>query len=586
MNQDRAFNRPALYNPALWSKEEVKAYFVARQALLDRFIDDLRREQPGGRPQHRLILGLRGMGKSTLLRRIAIAVEEDEALKARWLPLTFPEEQYNVANLDDLWLNCLDALGDLLEARGDKQAVARIDSEVERLDRKDPETALQALLRAARGMDRRLLLLVDNIDLVLDRLKKQDWPLREALQAHPELLLIGASARAMEATYDYGAAFYDFFKVDELRGLTEQEMRETILNLARLRGVEAQIRRAVEEPGRLTVLHTLTGGNPRTAVLLYGVLLKGVDGDVRTDLEGLLDEVTPLYKARFEELPVLSQQLLDKMALYWDPVTARQLADLLGWEVNLVSAQLSRLQDTGVVEKVKAGRGKRAAFQVGERFFNIWYLMRASRRVRRKLIWLVEFLRAFYSAEELKKAAREKLAGTATGERDVEFILALSRAMDKEPLGRALETFALESLFSGELKARIGEILDLKGEDRDLMPKAERIEVLQKIKRELPEILKKAKVRFSIPDLVDALLGLPFPADLKQQLSDDLASQKSSRPISKLRARIMQWRQDLEKSFGKTTSTKIAQAMICGEMKDIKDIQGGGLLQHGSLGQY
>ncbi|MGH8565943.1 MAG: hypothetical protein ACREXW_18395 [Gammaproteobacteria bacterium] len=36
-----------------------------------------------------------------------------------------------------------------------------------------------------------------------------------------------------------------------------------------------------------------------------------------------------------------------------------------------------------------AGYGeKKAAYQIAERFFNIWYLMRASRRVRRKLIWL------------------------------------------------------------------------------------------------------------------------------------------------------------------------------------------------------
>jgi len=32
------------------------------------------------------------------------------------------------------------------------------------------------------------------------------------------MLVVGASARALEASYQYDAAFYDFFKVDELRG--------------------------------------------------------------------------------------------------------------------------------------------------------------------------------------------------------------------------------------------------------------------------------------------------------------------------------------------------------------------------------
>lgn len=400
MNDDRSLHRPALYNPALWSREEVKTYYIARQPLLTRLLGDLRRERPGTRPQHRLIVGLRGMGKSTLLHRLAVAVEDDPELAKEWLPLTFPEEQYNIGVLADFWRNCLDALSYFLEERRRNTEADTIDKTVANLARRDAEGALQALIQAAKQLDRRLLLLVDNIDLILDRLKDCHWNLRETWQSHPEMLVVGASARALEASYQYDAAFYDFFKVDELRGLSEQEMRDTLLALAKLRGIQEIKRRIEADPSRIRILHTLTGGNPRIVVLLYGVLLKGMDSDVRADLEGLLDEVTPLYKARFAELPVQGQQLLDKLALHWDPMTARQLADALNWDVNLVSAQVNRLTQLGIVEKVKSGSGKRAAFQVGERFFNIWYLMRASRRMRRKLVWLVEFLRIWYSGED------------------------------------------------------------------------------------------------------------------------------------------------------------------------------------------
>jgi len=568
-----SLHRPALYNPALWSRDEVKNYFVARTALLERVVDDLRRERQGTRPQHRLVLGLRGMGKSTLLCRIAVAVEDDAELDAQWLPLTFPEEQYNVASLADFWLNCFDALGDLMERRGDDKAVATLDAEVEALDRKNSEDVLKALLQAAKRMKRRLLLLVDNIDLILERLKKEDWALRESLQAHPEIMLIGASARAMEATYDYGAAFYDFFKIDELRGLTEAEMRDTILNLARLRGADAMIQKVLDEPGRLRVLHTLTGGNPRTAVLLYGVLLKGMDGDVRADLEGLLDEVTPLYKARFEELPPLSQQLMDKLALHWDPMTARQLADMLGWEVNLVSAQLTRLMEVGVVEKVKPGQGKRAAFQVGERFFNIWYLMRASRRVRRKLVWFVDFLRVFYSTEELRRAARSRLSADGGDVKDVEYALALSRALGPEPIAKALETYALESLFSGELRTKLEEILDLSGEDKDLVPKAERIRVLKEMKAKLPGILRKAKVRFSIPKFVEAVLSFPLDVRARKGLLIGIASW-SAKEIAVFRAAVLRRAEDGKRQLGCDVFRSLSQAIACGEMENDEDYEG------------
>ena len=97
-------------------------------------------------------------------------------------------------------------------------------------------------------MQRRLLLLVDNVDLVFERIKTEDWKLREALQAHPEILIVGASAKVLESTYNYKAAFYDFFKIDELRGLSEIEMRDTILNLARLAKAEHIIKRVDADP--------------------------------------------------------------------------------------------------------------------------------------------------------------------------------------------------------------------------------------------------------------------------------------------------------------------------------------------------
>src|SRR5580693_2198237 len=62
-----------IYNPALLKKEDLIRGFVARQPMLDRLLDDLRREAPGSTPQHQLIIGQRGLGKTTLLRRVAFA---------------------------------------------------------------------------------------------------------------------------------------------------------------------------------------------------------------------------------------------------------------------------------------------------------------------------------------------------------------------------------------------------------------------------------------------------------------------------------------------------------------------------------
>lgn len=569
MSIDHALKRPVLYNPALWSRDEVRTYYVARPQLLARFVDDFRREQPGTRPQHRLILGQRGMGKSTLLRRLAIAVDDDTELAAAWLPLVFPEEQYNVATLADFWLNCLDALGDYLESHGRIAEMNAIDAEVERLDRKDCDGALLTLLRVAEKLGRRLLLLVDNIDLILDRLKDRDWALREALQQNPQLLLVGASSRALEASYDYGKAFYDFFRIDELRGLSLEEMRETIVHLARLRGADELIRRLQADPGRLRVLHTLTGGNPRTAVLLYGVLLKGVDGDVRSDLEGLLDEVTPLYKARFDELPAQAQQLLDKLALHWHPMTARQIADVLNWSVNQASAQLDRLVQVGVVEKVKSGRGKRMAFQVAERFFNIWYLMRASRRVRRKLMWLVEFLRVFFNLDELHQHAQTQLGSQCAEPAAAEYMLALGRAMGKVPMARALEMKALGALLA-KGNTRLEEVFDLRGEDADLATHAERIQARQAMRVRLQELLADVEGGQA---LYEGLIGLPLAAS---ELIDFVEKAKGSKDgLRDLRIFVEGTEAYGIKQLGRSAFDAVRQAVASGDMLTLDDVEAG-----------
>jgi DNA-binding transcriptional regulator YhcF (GntR family) len=86
----------------------------------------------------------------------------------------------------------------------------------------------------------------------------------------------------------------------------------------------------------------------------------------------------------------------------WAPQSVRELAQVAGIASTTVSAQLVRLEQDGLVQKVPLPGTRRTGYQVTERFFNIWFLMRhASRRIRQQLAWLVEFMRLWYSREEI-----------------------------------------------------------------------------------------------------------------------------------------------------------------------------------------
>jgi hypothetical protein len=226
--------------------------------------------------------------------------------------------------------------------------------------------------------------------------------LREVLQRPGAPVLVAASPAPPPESRDYGAAFYDQFKTSYLAPLDLREMRELLASLAKAAGREDVAARVRQHPGRIAALHQLTGGNPRTTVLLLHLYAEDFAPSVFGDLEQLLDRVTPLYKARFEELSRQMQVVAGAMANHWDPITARQLVEATGLAQNQVSPQLDRLKKLGWVDEVEVFGTARAGYQIAERFFNVWFLMRnASRRQRRQIEFLTRFLEAFYQPADL-----------------------------------------------------------------------------------------------------------------------------------------------------------------------------------------
>lgn len=360
-----------LYNPHLRARQDLIETFVARQPLLDELIDDLRR----GGGQHHLLVGGRGSGKTTLLLRLAAALEDDRQLARQCIPLRFPEEQYNVSRPSDLWMNAIDSLVDALERQDDHSAARQLESslfELEPLDEDERAGQSLAILEAWSRQARRLIvLLIDNLDLVLDRLADSLWDLRETLSSHNGLVVVGASSKFIEEAIDYQSPFYDFFHVHELGPLSEEEARCVVLSLAQRANTPRVAEVLERDPGRFKALHVLTGGTPRTLALLHTVLALDHSDRIERDLEGLLDQLTPYYKARFDDLPSQSQVIVDKVALHWHPITAAECQAATHLDVNIVSAQLSRLVKNGLITKVTLPGPKKLGFQLSERFFNI-----------------------------------------------------------------------------------------------------------------------------------------------------------------------------------------------------------------------
>jgi Flp pilus assembly protein TadD/DNA-binding transcriptional ArsR family regulator len=414
-----SFGGVPVYNPQSLSKIEALAQFHARQAAYLSLMDLLRED----RPSHVLIIGTRGMGKTTLLQRVRYGVEDDAELNSRYLVLAFPEEQYNVNRLHHFLLNTVDALADSMERLENDRMLAYVEKYVEAVSKATPEEIEEQvppfLAQIGQQLQKSFLLLVDNADRLFETIEdRQQWRLRELLSARHDLTLFGATTQASDGIYGPERAFFEFFQIHRLAPLTLAEVRDLLLRLSESveekESEKGTAKRRVEEwlaadAARLRTLVQLTGGNPRTTVLLFHLVLDGLSGGAREYLEQLLDQVTPSYKGRVDELPAQAQQVLDTVSLRWDPVTAMEVAQETGLETSAVSSQLTRLARQGILEKADPGDSKKALYQVAERFFNIWYLMRASRRVRAKLRWFVEFLRVFFDSGELEQMAWDRV---------------------------------------------------------------------------------------------------------------------------------------------------------------------------------
>jgi tetratricopeptide (TPR) repeat protein len=180
--------------------------------------------------------------------------------------------------------------------------------------------------------------------------------------------------------------------------------------------------------------------------MLFRVVIKGFSKEINDDLEALLDEITPLYKARFEELPTQLQVIVDSIALNWDPMLIEQLRNETRYENNQLSPQLKRLTEAGWIEKIVTHEGKGFAYQISERFFNIWFLMRrSSRRQKKELYCLSKFLESFYG-DEIFEIAKVQLHLKACNVNHVTYNLAIAEILKDETIKKQLIDKSYEEL--------------------------------------------------------------------------------------------------------------------------------------------
>lgn len=439
------------YTPDQIDEQEFLDKFVIRTHDFEDIFEDIQNSDFSVPNQHSIIVGQRGQGKTTLLRKVMLEINSDKKLSRFLLPIKFAEEQYQIRSLSRLW----EEIADYLQSLHEENFPTILDDMEGHFDDSDyEEKSFSYLEKAVKAKDKRLLLLIDNIDELLGKLKeKEQRKLREILLTSNLFKIIGGSTKMFEQQYDYSKPFYEFFKLIKLTGLNKEESHvflTSIGNESQKQKIEAIIKNT---PERIETLRRLTGGVPRTLVMLFDIFVDE-GGDAFDDLIKVLDDATPLYKHRMDDLPETLQEITHTIAMNWDGITAKEIAKKTRMESKVISAQLKQLETKyGLVESVSIGKNK--IYKIEERFFNIWYLMRFGRKKdRQKVEWLVNFLSSWCDKDELEHRAQSFMKALNTGYIKANFYLA--NLYNKETKFDDAEIYYLKAIETGENRALLG----------------------------------------------------------------------------------------------------------------------------------
>ena len=387
-----------LYNPHNQNKEELIAHFVVRVSLFkDLFTQMTNWENPS---QHFLIEGKRGMGKTSLLLRLSYEIENDPQLK--WLlPVVFKEEvYYRVNSLDKLWEETAQILtGKYPKFKGLHQQMQNAYNEHIDYER----YCFELLDQTLQIHQQKIILFIDNLGELLQNFQLQDClRLHEILINNPNIRVVGGSSVIFETLFDYKHPFYEFFQITPLRGLDKTEAEKLLYALASSRLNTKKVQEVFQkDKARIETLLSLSGGVIRTIILMFDVLFNDENGQILSDLEKILDQVTPLYQHRLNDLNASQRAVIDKVALSWDAISLDELATQLRQPPADLQATLQGLVQYQVLQELRSP-DEILLYQLQERFFNIWYLMRlASSGMKQKVLWLIHFFESWYKTPAL-----------------------------------------------------------------------------------------------------------------------------------------------------------------------------------------
>ncbi|WP_445637817.1 HTH arsR-type domain-containing protein [Nostoc sp. DSM 114161] len=388
------------FTPSLMAPETLEAIFVQRHQLADYLVEVIRESALTANKHFRLLVGMRGIGKSHMIALIYHRVSKMDDLQDKLLIAWLREEEWGVTSFLELLLRIFRSLQEEYPAEYNE----KLNQQVKALYQLSPEEAEHqaAVLLRVFVEKRTLLLLIENLDDVFNALgeigQKQ---LRAYIQNYSFLTILATTQSLFDGVRKKDDPFYNFFHPHLLEDLKLNEAINLLRHIAKLEGdseLEYFIQTSTGQE-RIQAVHHLAGGNPRVYVIFSRFLSrKSLDELVEAFMQ-MLDDLTPYYQQRMACLSQQQRKIIEFLSDRRHAVTVKEIAQYCFITHQTASSQLRDLKEKGYVRSEAIGR--ESFYELRESLMR--FCMEVKKQRGQPIRLFVDFLRLWYTQIELQQ---------------------------------------------------------------------------------------------------------------------------------------------------------------------------------------
>ncbi len=416
------------FTPSIMSPKTLEAIFVQREGLAKRIVELVRESACGGSKHHVLLVGPRGIGKTHLVALVYHRIRAMKDLNGRLVIAWLREEEWGVTSFLDLFLRIFRALS---AEYGDVRLDGRVDSLYD-LPPEEAERKAGELLREFVG-DRTLLVLMENLDEIFEGLGDEGQKqLRSYIQETPFWTILATSQSLFGGVSLRTSPFYGFFRIYHLE---ELDFEDAVLLLTKIASHEGdkELASFIQTPkgrARIRAVHHLAGGNHRVYIIFSQFLTRESLDELVESVLRMLDDLTPYYQQRMSWLSPQQRKIVEFLIESGHAVPVKEIARGCFMTHQTASSQLKALKEMGYVRSIPVGR--ESYYELREPLMRLCVEVKKYRGEPIRL--LVEFLRLWYSTDELRKKLESLQPERSLEQEYLLYALRISQEEEKNPI--------------------------------------------------------------------------------------------------------------------------------------------------------